>query len=107
MLTTHRNLLVCLGYLCAKLNNYMAKEDDITVDGKVIEMLPGAEFMVQVTTEGFEGHQVRCKLSGKMRMNYIKIVPGDGVSVVVSPYNIDIGRITYRLRNNSGPGFRR
>ena len=78
----------------------MAKEDDIMVEGKVMEMLPGAEFMVTLTTEGFEGHKVRCQLSGKMRMHYIKIVPGDGVSVVMSPYNIEIGRITYRLRDS-------
>ncbi len=79
----------------------MAKEDDISVDGKVIEMLPGAEFLVELSTEGFEGHQVKCKLSGKMRMHYIKIVPGDKVSIVMSPYNIEIGRITYRLREGS------
>ncbi len=76
----------------------MANDENIEVEGVVKETLPGLEFLVELTTEGFEGHQVRAKMSGKIRMHYIKIVPGDNVRLVITPYNLDIGRITYRLR---------
>jgi len=76
----------------------MAKEENIEVEGKVIESLPGSTFLVELTTEGFEGHQVIGKMSGKIRMHSIKIVPGDKVRLSMTPYNLEIGRITYRLR---------
>ena len=76
----------------------MAKEENIEVEGIVKENLPGGAFLVELTTEGFEGHQVRGTMSGKIRMHYIKIVPGDKVQLTISPYNLEIGRITYRLR---------
>ncbi len=76
----------------------MAKDENIEVEGTVTETLPGSEFSVKLTTEGFEGHMVRAKMSGKIRMHYIKIVPGDRVKLTMTPYNLEIGRITYRLR---------
>ena len=76
----------------------MAKQEDIEVEGIVSESLPGSEFLVTLTTEGFEEHVVKAKMSGKIRMHSIKIVPGDKVTLTISPYNLEVGRITYRLR---------
>ncbi len=77
----------------------MAHDDDkIELDGVVKSTLPGSQFVISLTTEGFEGHEVRARLSGKMRMHYIRIVPGDNVRLQVSPYNLDEGLITYRPR---------
>jgi translation initiation factor IF-1 len=75
----------------------MAKGDDkIELEGVVVETYPGSRFLVEITTEGFEESQVRARLSGKMRMHYIRITPGDKVKLQVSPYNLDEGLITYR-----------
>jgi translation initiation factor IF-1 len=77
----------------------MAQDDDkIELDGVVKTTLPGSRFVISLTTEGFEEHEVRARLSGKMRMHYIRIVPGDKVRLQVSPYNLDEGLITYRPR---------
>ena len=77
----------------------MAKTDEtFEVEGVVDQSLPGSEFLIKLTSEGFEGHEVRAKLSGKMRMYYIKIVQGDKVQVKISPYNLEIGTITYRFK---------
>ncbi len=77
----------------------MAQDDDkIELDGVVKSTLPGSRFVISLTTEGFEEHEVRARLSGKMRMHYIRIVPGDKVRLQVSPYNLDEGLITYRPR---------
>jgi len=77
----------------------MAKSDDkIELEGKIDVAYPGGQFLVKLTTEGFEEHEVRARLSGKMRMHYIRIVPGDRVKLQVSPYNLDEGLITYRQR---------
>ncbi|MCF7846827.1 MAG: translation initiation factor IF-1 [Candidatus Gracilibacteria bacterium] len=77
----------------------MAKEDDkIELEGVIEVTYPGSQFLVKLTTEGFEDHEVRARLSGKMRMHYIRIVPGDRVKLQVSPYNLDEGLITYRQR---------
>ncbi len=70
----------------------MPKDDVIQVQGKVAEALPNAMFRVQI--EG--GHIVLAHLSGKMRIHYIKILPGDTVTVELSPYDLTRGRITYR-----------
>ncbi|BDB64362.1 translation initiation factor IF-1 [Helicobacter magdeburgensis] len=70
----------------------MAKDDVIEVDGKVIEALPNATFRVQLEN----GHIVLCHIAGKMRMHYIKILPGDAVKIELTPYSLDKGRITYR-----------
>ncbi len=68
------------------------KEEAIEVEGTVIEPLPNAKFRVELEN----GHKVLAHVSGKMRMNYIKILPGDKVTVELSPYDLDRGRITYR-----------
>jgi translation initiation factor IF-1 len=70
----------------------MAKEDVIEVEGKVIEPLPNAMFRVELDN----GHQVLAHISGKMRMHFIKILPGDKVTLELSPYDLTRGRITYR-----------
>ena len=70
----------------------MAKEEAIEVEGKVIEILPNATFRVELEN----GHRVLAHISGKMRMHYIKIIPGDKVSLELSPYDLTRGRIVYR-----------
>ena len=70
----------------------MTKEEKIEVEGKILEALPNAMFRVEV--EG--GHKILAHISGKMRMHYIKILPGDKVRVELSPYDLTRGRITYR-----------
>ncbi len=72
----------------------MAKEDVIEVEGTIIEALPNTQFRVELDN----GHNVLAHISGKMRMNYIRILPGDKVKVELSPYDLDRGRITYRFR---------
>ena len=73
----------------------MAKKDDvIEVEGSVVESLPNAMFRVRLDND----HEVLCHISGKMRMHYIRILPGDRVRLSMSPYDLDRGRITYRYR---------
>lgn len=72
----------------------MGKQDVIEVEGKVMEALPNAMFRVELQN----GHRVLAHVSGKVRMNFIKILPGDRVTVELSPYDLNRGRITYRLR---------
>lgn len=73
----------------------MTKKDDvIEVEGSVVESLPNAMFRVKLDN----GHEVLCHISGKMRMHYIRILPGDRVRLAMSPYDLDRGRITYRYR---------
>ncbi len=72
----------------------MAKEESITVEGKVLETLPNAMFRVELEN----GHKVLAHVSGKMRMYFIKILPGDSVTVELSPYDLTRGRITYRAK---------
>jgi translation initiation factor IF-1 len=72
----------------------MSKEDAIEVEGKVVEPLPNAMFRVELPN----GHRVLAHISGKMRMHYIKILPGDKVIVELSPYDLTRGRIVYRVR---------
>ena len=71
----------------------MPKEDAIEVEGVVIEPLPNAMFRVQLDN----GHEVLAHISGKMRMNYIRILSGDKVKVELSPYDLSRGRITFRI----------
>ncbi len=71
----------------------------IEVSGKVLESLPNTQFRVEITkssSEGLVGQVILCHLAGKLRMNYIRILPGDGVKVKVSPYDLSKGRIVYR-----------
>ena len=71
----------------------MAKEDIIEVQGAVLETLPNAMFRVQLDN----GHKILAHISGKMRMNFIRILPGDKVTVELSAYDLTRGRITYRF----------
>ncbi|MCC6669694.1 MAG: translation initiation factor IF-1 [Planctomycetes bacterium] len=70
----------------------MPKEEPITVEATVRESLPNATFRVELES----GHQIVAHVSGKMRMHYIRILPGDRVTVEMSPYDLTKGRITYR-----------
>lgn len=70
------------------------KEDMIEVEGTVVETLPNAMFKVELEN----GHQVLATVSGKIRMHYIRILPGDKVTVELSPYDLNRGRITYRFK---------
>ncbi|MDZ7795991.1 MAG: translation initiation factor IF-1 [Fidelibacterota bacterium] len=72
----------------------MAKQKAIKVDGTIIETLPNASFRVELEN----GHEVLAHISGKMRMHYIKILPGDKVSLELSPYDLSRGRIVYRYK---------
>ncbi len=72
----------------------MAKQDTIQVEGKVLETLPNAMFKVELPN----GHKVLAHVSGKMRMHFIKILPGDKVTVELSPYDLSRGRIVYRTK---------
>ncbi|MYH09709.1 MAG: translation initiation factor IF-1 [Gemmatimonadales bacterium] len=72
----------------------MAKEEPIQMTGEVAEALPNAMFRVELEN----GHQIVCHVSGKIRMNYIRIRPGDRVAVELSPYDLTRGRITYRYK---------
>ena len=72
----------------------MAKDDVIVMDGKVKEVLPNATFNVELEN----GHIVLCHISGKMRMHYIKILLNDKVTVEITPYSLDKGRITHRFK---------
>ena len=72
----------------------MAKEEPIQMTGEVVEALPNAMFRVQLEN----GHEIVCHVSGKIRMNYIRILPGDKVAVEMSPYDLTKGRITYRYK---------
>ena len=72
----------------------MSKEDVIEVEGTVIETLPNTNFKVQLEN----GHEILAHISGKLRMNYIKILPGDKVKVEISPYDLNRGRITWRAK---------
>ena len=74
--------------------NKMAKEDVIEVEGTVVEALPNTVFKVELKN----GHQILAHISGKLRMNYIKILPGDKVKVELSPYDLTRGRITWRAK---------
>lgn len=72
----------------------MAKEDLIETEGKIVEALPNAMFRVELEN----GHIVLAHVSGKMRMNFIRILPGDKVKLELSPYDLSRGRITFRVK---------
>jgi translation initiation factor IF-1 len=72
----------------------LAKEQPIAVDGVIKETLPNATFIVELEN----GHEVLAHVSGKMRMHFIKILPGDKVKIELSPYDLKRGRITYRYK---------
>ena len=72
----------------------MSKQDMIEIEGTVVESLPNATFQVELEN----GHRILAHISGKLRMNYIKIQPGDKVTVEMSPYELTKGRITWRTK---------
>ena len=72
----------------------MAKDDVLELDGTVVETLPNAMFKVELEN----GHQILAHISGKLRMNFIKILPGDKVTIEMSPYDLTRGRITWRSK---------
>ncbi len=72
----------------------MSKEDMIEVEGVVIEAMPNANFLVELE----QGYKIHAHISGKLRMNYIKILPGDRVTVEMSPYDLTKGRIIWRAK---------
>ena len=72
----------------------MSKQDVIEVEGTILEALPNAMFQVQLVN----GHTILAHISGKIRMNFIKILPGDKVTVGLTPYDLNRGRITYRYK---------
>ncbi|HHW30169.1 MAG TPA: translation initiation factor IF-1 [Clostridiaceae bacterium] len=72
----------------------MSKEDVIEVEGTVVETLPNAMFQVELEN----GHRVLAHISGKLRMNFIRILPGDKVTLELSPYDLTRGRITWRAK---------
>ena len=72
----------------------MGKEEPIETQGTVVEPLPNAMFRVELEN----GHRILAHISGKMRMHFIKILPGDKVTVELSPYDLSRGRITYRMK---------
>ncbi|MFV0401347.1 MAG: translation initiation factor IF-1 [Oscillospiraceae bacterium] len=72
----------------------MSKTDVIEVEGKVVEALPNAQFQVELEN----GHKILAHISGKLRMHFIRILPGDRVTVEISPYDLTKGRITWRFK---------
>ncbi len=72
----------------------MSKEDVIEVEGVILEALPNAMFQVELSN----GHKILAHISGKLRMNFIRILPGDKVTVEMSPYDLTKGRITWRSK---------
>ena len=72
----------------------MSKKDSIEVEGKVKEALPNANFKIELAN----GHEVLAHVSGRIRMNFIRVIPGDRVLVELSPYDLTRGRITYRFK---------
>jgi len=72
----------------------MSKQDAVKVEGKIVELLPNTMFRVELEN----GHIILCHISGKLRLHFIKILPGDKVSVELSPYDLTKGRIVYRIK---------
>jgi translation initiation factor IF-1 len=72
----------------------VAKEEPIQVEGKVVELLPNTMFRVELPN----GHRILAHISGKMRLNFIRLLPGDKVTIEMSPYDLSKGRITFRQK---------
>ena len=88
------NIPICRSSTYLLEGAIVAKEDAIELEGTVLEALPNAMFRVELEN----GHKILAHISGKMRMHYIKILPGDKVQVELSVYDLDRGRITYRYK---------
>ena len=78
-----------------RVKTALSKDDVIEMEGKVIEALPNAMFQVELPN----GHRIMAHVSGKIRMNFIRIYPGDKVTIELSPYDLTRGRITWRSKN--------
>ena len=94
MLVSTRPLVASRFEKCRWFPLAKPKDDAILVEGTVVEPLPNAMFRVELEN----GHKVLAHISGKMRMNYIRILPGDRVQVELTPYDLTRGRITYRYK---------
>ena len=88
------NSIYLLVAVTASRGSNLSKQDAIELEGKVVEPLPNAMFKVELEN----GKTILCTISGKVRMNYIRILPGDRVVVEISPYDLTRGRITYRYK---------
>lgn len=77
----------------------MAKEE-IEASGIIVEAFPNATFKVKLLDESFAGHEILAHVSGRMRINHIRILPGDRVTIVMTPYDLSKGRITFRHKKN-------
>ena len=82
------------GRALQEIKGFMSKEEAIQVEGTIVEPLPNAMFRVELDN----GHRILAHISGKMRMHFIKILPGDKVTVQLSPYDLTRGRIVYRTK---------
>jgi translation initiation factor IF-1 len=76
-----------------------ADKETISALGRVVETLPNAEFLVELIEEMYSGHKLKARISGKMRMNHIKIILGDYVRAEINPYDLNRGRLTFRYHN--------
>lgn len=94
MLSTHLTFRYSAAHLINKGYALMAKEDQIEMEGEIVDTLPNTTFRVKLEN----GHLVTAHISGKMRKNYIRILTGDKVRVELTPYDLTKGRITYRER---------
>lgn len=82
----------------SQINDFMAKEV-IEVLGQVMETLPNAMFRVKLVEENYAGHEILAHISGRMRINHIRILPGDMVTIELTPYDLTKGRITFRHKH--------
>ena len=73
-------------------------KDIIEASGVIVQSLPNAMFRVKLEGEGYNNHEILCMISGKIRLHYIKLVPGDRVKVELTPYDLTKGRIVYRMK---------
>ena len=82
------------GLFCRHREFCVAKEEPIRTEGRIVEALPNTQFMVELES----GHRILAHIAGKMRKNFIRIVPGDRVTIEITPYDLTKGRIVYRER---------
>jgi translation initiation factor IF-1 len=82
------------GLRCSSQEIRVAKEEPIVTEGRIVEALPNTQFMVELES----GHRILAHIAGKMRKNFIRIVPGDRVKIEITPYDLSKGRIVYRER---------
>jgi translation initiation factor IF-1 len=81
----------------------VSKNDVIELNGVVVESFPNATFMVRITSDQAKGHELLCHLAGRMRVNRVRILPGDKVKLEMTPYDLNKGRIVYRYPAGGPP----